>query len=429
MRSWMNRVPGHAVGAVLLLLTLSLVLAACSTSDLGGTGLGLSGLAPTDLSPTGTPTVQTKDPGGTYAFIYGNQVWIKQAQQQAPKQLTHLALSAATYSWGPIVWSSDGSLLAVALGQSEQSSSPATEGALYIVDTSTGDAVLTSGTSSVNGHAYAWYGPNALFYSNGAGIQFYDYSDPGNPRPYLAVLGDNGPDYSATGNPHFITYGDIAFSGQNLYATRIDDGNLGGNGVVGTAAIYAYGLPTAAGDYSGGPMANPHYGLSGDQIVDLGDAYTDARGDVLAAPWSLASNGSLVFGHVNGVDTAAGSVKTSICYSSPYDTGSCDALLFQPVSTYPRDDQPQFAFTGDGKSIAFGGPSVSTETSAGTGFAKVAQGVVGLPQWAPNGGLLAATQPASTTSQQADQPSIILVTAGKSGVFISGAQGLSWAPQ
>ncbi|MFI5274981.1 MAG: hypothetical protein ACHQ4H_18275 [Ktedonobacterales bacterium] len=414
-------------------MILSLALAACSTTDLGGTGIGLSGFGSANLTPVGTPTTQGHDPGGTYAFVYGNQVWIKTAQDKTPRQLTHLALAAGTsYSWGPIVWSADGTHLAFALGQSDQTATPATSGPLYIVDTSHGDAQLTAGTSSVFGHAYAWYGTSALFYANGAGIQFYDFSAPGDPRAFNAVVGSNGPDYSQSNSPHFVTFGDIAFLGQRLYATRIDVAALGGTGAIGTAKVWSYFVPTAAGDYAGGSMGLSRFGLSGFPAVDLGKAYADGLGNVVAGGWNLAQDGGVAFDQVTGVDAKTGTVKSTVCYAFSYDFGGCDYTLFQDVSSFPVDARPQLAFSTDGKTIAFGGPSVSTEGRTGSAFAKLSPGAVGQPpQWSPDDASLAATQPPAASSSSASQQSttnIVIYAGGKSSVFVAGAEGLTWAP-
>jgi hypothetical protein len=426
-----RRLSTQVAGSAFVLATLALCLAACSTSDLGLSGL--TGLGSASLSQSGTPTIQGRDPGGTYAFIYGNQVWLKKTSDPTPHQLTHLALPAgATYSWGPIVWATDGAHLAVALGQSQDSSNPAVVGGLYIIDISSGDALLTSGTSSVYGHAYTWYGASALFYSNGSGIQFYDFSDPADPRPYPAVVGSNGPAYGGT---QFVTFGDIQFVGQWMYATQINVATLGADGTVGTAGVYRYYLPVSPDAYAGGTMGISRAGLSGNQVVDLGQAFTDGHGNVVAGAWSITTDSGFVRGvvydRITGVDTKANTVKSTICYGSSF--GYCYPTLFGPVSTYPRTARPQFAFSSDGQTIAFGGPAVSTEGNDGSGFAKLTPGAMGLPpQWSPTGSAFAATQqvivPASGTTPAQTSTNVVMYAGGKSSILISGAQSLSWSP-
>lgn len=436
MRAWRRAARPHQLWAACVLVLLSLTLAACSATDLGGTGVGLSGLGSANLTPAGTPTVQGQDPGGTYAFVYGNQIWLKSGQDKAPHQLTHLPLAAGTtYTWGPIVWAPDGSHLAFALGESESAASPATDGPLYVADTSNGDVQMTTGTSSVYGHAYAWYGTGALFYANGSGVQYYDFTVPSDPRAFNAVVGSNGPDYSSSGSPHYITYGDIAFNGQRLYVTRIDVATLGGTGAIGTARVWSYFVPEAPGDYSGGSMGISRYGLSGGSVIDLGKAYADSAGNVVAGSWAIAPDGSSVFDQITSVDTNARTVQSSVCYAASWDLGGCYQSLFKDVSSFPLDARPQLAISSDGQTIAFGGPNVSTEGHDGSGFAKLSPGAIGQPpQWSPDGSALVATQPApppssSGTSQQPGSPNIVIYAGGKSSVLVAGGEGLSWAPQ
>ncbi|HEY7973825.1 MAG TPA: hypothetical protein VID72_00645, partial [Ktedonobacterales bacterium] len=112
----------------------ALLMAGCATS--GGSGgidytLGLQGA--TNDHPAAPPQVASTGPDREYAFVYDNQVWVRQQGASKPRQVTQLTISAgADIVWGPLVWSSSGASLAFALAVSLTPSSPArTSGPLY----------------------------------------------------------------------------------------------------------------------------------------------------------------------------------------------------------------------------------------------------------------------------------------------------------
>jgi hypothetical protein len=412
---------------MMALVGLALSLSACSSSDLpGGGSIKLSDLGAGAQSAAGTPTISGNAPSGQYAFVYGNQIWIKNAHDAAPHQLTHLALlSTAYYAWGPLVWSPNGKAIAFVLvedisGSGQQRS----VGPLYFANTSNGDVEATSGTASIHGHAYAWYGNNALFYANGTGITFYDLSNPNDPRPFQFVTRklDNG-----TPPAQEVTYSDIQFFNQTLYATHITLTNLGGTGQVGQADLYAFNMPIPAGAYAGDSMS-PAYSYS---AMSLGAAYADSAGGIQSGSWQIASDGGIVYQRITGVNTKSHTVSAHVCYG--YQIGGCDVTIFQQVSSWPVDALPQVSIAGNNTLIAMSGPSLSIVQRTGSHFAKLTPGAWGTPpEWSPDNKSVMATQ---LVSDQPDSSGVIhyatnvvvYPVGGQSSVVIANAQDFSWA--
>jgi hypothetical protein len=429
------RRPSGPAWGLALAFGLTLALAACSATDgLGGERIPLSGLGAIANAPVGTPTISGNGPGGHYAFVYGNQIWIKSQNDAQPRQLTHLAFSGTSYfAWGPLVWSPDGGYIAFTLVQ-DLASGPTERGTgpLYIVNTTTGDVQTSAGTASVYGHAYAWYGDMALFYANGSGISFYDLSTfygpspADDPRPWRLVQVDNGPDYSS-GTPDYVSYGDLAFSGQTLFVTRFDLTSLGATGQIGQAHVWRYDLYPAPGDYSGGSLDHSYPTLT----ADLGIAYADPHSDPASGAWQIA-NGSIVYQQVTGVDTKAGTVAAKVCYSSWYYY-YCGQQLFQQVAAQPVSARPQVALSGDGSLVALSGTALATQGTDGSGFAKYTPGGWGTPpEWSSDGKAVVATQLVSATPDASGVvhfvTNVIMYTGGKSAVMIAGARDFSWGP-
>jgi hypothetical protein len=425
---------GMPIWGCALVVGVALSLAACSASSgLGTNSTLLTGLGAASDSAAGTPTLSGNDPGGQYAFVYGNQVWIKRTGDSAPHQLTHLAFSSGSYfAWGPLAWSPSGSAIAFALvqdvtpGHLERST-----GGLYVVNTASGDVQATAGTASIYGHAYAWYGDHALFYANGSGITFYDLSDPSNPRPWRLVWVGDSPDTSA-GPAQYFSYGDLAFFGQVLFATRFALTTFGVPGQIGHAQIYRYNIPTAGGDYAGGSLNYNGASLYGYPIADLGIAYADPHGDPTAGAWQIAANGGMVYQQVTRVDTKAGTVAAKVCYDVAAGDG-CDRTLFQQAASEPLDAHPQFAFSGDSNAVALTGPSLATQQSDGSGFASENPGGWGTPpQWSRDGKTVIATQLVSAMPDTSGVihyvTNLVSYVGGKSSVLIAGAQDFSWGP-
>lgn len=414
-----------------LVATLALAVSACSAASGGGAGsLPLSALGIGASTEEGMPAVLGNDPGGEYAFVFGNQIWIKSAKDSAPRQFTHLALPAnGQFAWGPLMWSPDDTSIAFVLVQDASGALPRSDGPLYVANVATGDVQATSGTASVLGHSYAWYGSHALFYANGLGITFYDLSDPSDPRPYQPVQVGNGPSY-ASGDPHFTTYTDIQVSGQSLYATRIDVASFGALGQVGRAVVVQYSASASPDGYSGGNMSLG----GGGQVANLGLAYADSHGHVTAGAWQIAPDGgSMVYQQVNAVDVKAATTTSKICYRYQILYG-CDQVLFQSLSTQPVDAAPQFGLSGDGSLVAMSGSALGIVRNDGTQSAKSA--LVGWgapPQWSSDGKLAVATQLVSATPDVAGvihyaTNVVRYPVGGTPSTLIAHAQDFSWAP-
>src|SRR5579859_1841347 len=76
-----------------LVAVLALALAGCSASS-GGSGSPLSlGLAGATSDHQGQPPqIAASGPGGTYASVYNNQIWVHDDGKAGARQLTHLVL-------------------------------------------------------------------------------------------------------------------------------------------------------------------------------------------------------------------------------------------------------------------------------------------------------------------------------------------------
>jgi hypothetical protein len=163
-------------------LALASLLAACGAGSGGSGGSNYSlGLAGSTLDhASNPPTIAANGPGGTYAFVYDNQIWLRRDGQSSAKQITRIPLSnAASIAWGPLAWSPKGRYIAFAIVQDlvpAPGAPPSSSGPIYYVDTTTceGDgqycAVYSAGTGSIYGHTYDWLGESGLVYSAGQNI-------------------------------------------------------------------------------------------------------------------------------------------------------------------------------------------------------------------------------------------------------------------
>jgi hypothetical protein len=424
--------------AAALALAVALGVAACSASS--GAGGQLGSLASALSTPAGTPVLGASSLTGQYAFVFGNQIWIKRTADAAPTQLTHLVLPGGAYSaWGPLAWSPDGARLAFTLVEDASGADhPSSAGQIYIADSTTGDVVSTAGTAGVDGHAYAWYGNHVLFYSSGGAINFYDYTDPSDPRPYVAVPpvvaapADAGAG-TGTGATGYVTYGDLAIVGQTLLATRIVANRLASRGQVGTAAVYAYGIPQGLDEYTGGNLGiDQSSGLDGGIVNDLGAAYVDAGGALTAGAWLISPpTGAMVAQRVLGVDAQGGTVSSHICYDAAIGD-YCDVLLFTAAGTMPLAVRPQFGLSHSGILVAMSGATLDTERIDGTQPASYAPGASDMPQWSPDDQLVVATQQvaAPDASGVVDfETNVIAYPPGaRASVLIGHGEDFSWGP-
>ncbi len=122
---------------------LCMCLAACSATTPGSGGINLSsGLAGSTIDHPGKPpTIAANGPTGAYAFVYDNQIWLRQNGENQAEQLTHMAISKGSIiTWGPLVWSPDGRYIAFTVVENLDLASGGSSsyiGLLYYLDTAT----------------------------------------------------------------------------------------------------------------------------------------------------------------------------------------------------------------------------------------------------------------------------------------------------
>jgi hypothetical protein len=415
-----------------LALALVLLLAACGQTTAAGAG-GSAALVcgSTDMAPARAPSVAGLDPGGRYAFVYGDQIWVRLGAGQRPTQLTHLALPrCAARAWGPLQWSSDGRYIAFALAQGLTAGRPASSvGALYLVDTATGVVQPTEGTASVYGHAYDWYGPNALFYANGGGVTYYDLTYPGGPRPWEIVSASSAAALASSGALRFYSYGDLAFAGNVLYVTRIAVDTPGAAGPVGQAEVLRFVMPVSPEAYEGGRLA---IATAATAVTNLGLAYAGAQGDLEAGAWQVTQMGRMVYQWVQAVDPRTGTVTAAACYAAAPGDG-CDQRLFAPGGAQRTDGHASFAFAPGGAVVAMVGAGLYTQRVDGRQVTACATSAWSPPPvWSPDGTLVVATQLVGAAPDATGvvhyATDAVACAAGRLTVLAPGGQAWSWGP-
>lgn len=440
---------GLLLAMPLLALAIALALAGCSSSGGGGTNYSLGLAGSTADHPSPPPTIPATSPGGTYAFVYDNQIWLRQDKQAQAKQLTHLVLSnGATLLWGPLIWSPSGQYIAFALVENLTPGVPTrTSGPLYFVDTTPGphfgQTYLTFGTGNIYGHSYAWWDDNAIFYTSGSGVMLDDVGDC-DPRVWQAI----SPFQNIGGTPTNYTGGNVSFSdiaithGNQLLATRITLSSPGNTGQVGSASLDTYWLPSlgeykasrdaSCGDDHASQWLNEHVQnaraffnqaiVNVGSVGNLGIAYTDPNGNIVTGAWQLASNGSIAWQRIGGIDTKAGIVSSTFCYGD-----NCSVL--HGANKYPIAAHPSLGINGNGNHIAFAADKFYVDNNGAVGDA----GGNASPDWGP-GDVTVATQLVSQNTDAGGvvrtQTNVVMYSSGKtSSVLIAGAQDLSWKPQ
>jgi hypothetical protein len=438
-------------------LALVFVLAACSTPGAGSGGadfsLGLAGS--TADHPSQPPQIAATGPGGTYAFVYDNQIWVHTAGQAGAKQLTHVVLSnGANITWGPLVWSPNGNEIAFALVQDLTPSSPSrVSGPILFVnaagggscgDGSAGTTCNTGATGSAYGHTYAWFTDKTLIYTTGGGIMLYDLGDTQYQRvwqvltPVTTLIGGGTTSYYSSGNTGF---GDVAVTTTgNLYFTQYTLSRLGAVGQIGSASLHEYSLQ-ALSDYVDLPpddglvpytLANtlPLKRLQDQGVnVDLGIAYTDAAGNVVTGAWQISPRGgTLAVQHFDGVDTKAG-VVTSHFVSCTIDF-SCSPTL-QAAGKQPITAHGAMSVSHDGQRIAYSSDALYVQNVDGGGAAKLAgAGWITAPAWSPDGRAAVVTQLVSASTDAAgvrrNVTNAVTFDGKASTALIAGAQDVSW---
>ncbi|HEX6798195.1 MAG TPA: hypothetical protein VF116_10850 [Ktedonobacterales bacterium] len=426
------------------------LLAGCSGSGNQLTP-GLAGA--TQDHPAAPPKIAATGPGGAFAFVYDNQIWLRDAQGGA-KQLTHLVLSnGATLVWGPLVWSPDGKYIAFALVQNLTPASPTrSTGPLYYVDVSSGNAYTTPGTGSVYGHTYVWFATDrALIYSSTSDLMLYDLGD-ADPRVWslrTAVANSNsdGATFSSGGN----SYGDIALSGDGntLYYTVLNVTNLGGTGIIGSAEVRSISLYQLNSDLSSTPPDVPSLpttialdvqqmqnNRSSQPVAPLGSVYSDAAGVPTAGAWQLSSgnNGDnyVAAQQIDGVDTGKGIVASHFCRIEVGYT-YCNGL-FANVGKFPIATHAALALSPNDR-VAVTTDALYTQGAYGGAVAKVtaASGWGVAPSWSGNGKHLLATQLDKTTTDAGGvtkRVTDVVATDGGANdlTFIGGGMNAAWQP-
>jgi hypothetical protein len=430
---------------VVALLALTSLLAACGAGSDGSGGSNYSlGLAGSTLDhPSNPPTIAANGPGGTYAFVYDNQIWLRRDGQTSAKQITRVPLSNAAYiAWGPLVWSPQGKYIAFALVQdlAPTPGAPASSaGPIYYVDTTScaGDgqycAVYSAGIGSVYGHTYDWLGESMLVYSSGQGVMLYTLNNPRvwTVRPIRDGPGDTSP---------ISTFGDLQVAGGYLYYTRMDVKTSGARGAVGSASLYQ----TFLGQVDQLTNMDPH-GLAQrfpDQIGDgsslgsLGKVYANNAGEYVAGAWRLRRTGSntqVVAQRIDSVDAQSGQVTSSFCPAQTYGVfpafaGNCGARLLPNAATQPWGAHPQLALSKDGKAAFAGDALYTQDVSDKLGPA----GWTAPPAWSPDGQTVVVTNLVKTETDANGvtraQTNLVAYAAGQQGAtLIEGARNIAWS--
>lgn len=397
-------------GGLLAALTLVALLASgCTVS--GGSGginfsLGLQGA--TNDHPAAPPQIASAGPDREYAFVYDNQVWVRQKGADKPRQVTQLTLSAgADISWGPLVWSHSGHSLAFALAVNLTPGSPSrTAGPIYYIDlsqclSSTSIACATYRTpltGSVYGHTYVWFNDDLLIAGGGAGISAYDLHDPNEPRVWQ--LRTTQGEKQDTICPQPSAYGDVQVSGSNLYYTCMTLPGLGKTGAIGSAYLnYLSLLPFANAFLQGDPAARDQQiaqvqnadNFYGVQFASLGNVYADPQGNPVAGAWIVSGDSAVAYEMIGSVDAKASVASRTICEAFIWN-GSCNQQTLSAVGKQPLTVHAQISL-GPNDAVAYQGaklyatrlskPLETTSTYA--------------PQWA-SGDTLLVTSVLSTTT-------------------------------
>jgi hypothetical protein len=434
-RGWWRAMPGLALAAVLLG-----ALAGCSSSSTSGLNISLGLAGSTVDHPAPPPVLAAGGPGGTFAFVYNNQIWIHRPGASSAQQLTHLVLSnGSTIVWGPLVWSPGGRYIAFALVQNPTPGAPGrTAGPLYYVDTSNGNTSTAGGTGSIYGHTYAWYGENMLFFVDGGGVQMFGPLD-GDARDWRVVTPFTSPD-GVNFDSQGTVYGDISIVGGNLYFSQIQLATLGATGAVGSATLQEIALGFSASDTQPSDIVNflPLNANNAVQIADLGTAYADPTGTTVTGAWQVSADGStLVRQHVERVNPQAGTVTSAFCVRTSFGTypGSFSgcAPVLASVGPQPLAVHPQLSLTNDGGRVAFTGDALYEQSTGGGSVAKLDDaGWVTPPAWSPDGKVVAVTQVAHQSTGSGgvvtDQTNVLVFDGKNAMSFISGGASLSWRP-
>lgn len=407
-RSWRG-------GLLAALALATLLVAGCSTSS-GGGGinftLGLQGA--TNDHPATPPQVAATGPDREYAFVYDNQVWVRQRGADKPRQVTQLTLSAgADIIWGPLVWSNSGHSLAFSLVVNQTPGSPASAaGPVYYIDlskclssTSTACATYrTPLTGSVYGHTYTWYtwsNDDLLIAGGGGGVSAYDLNDPAGPRVWqLRTTLNEKQDNDC---PQPSAYGDVQVLGTSLYYTCMTLGGLGKTGAIGSAYLNFLSLQPFVNAFS---QYDQQYdqvvrdqniasvqnsdSFYGSVFVSLGNVYSDPQGNPVAGAWSISGN-TLAYESIGSVDTKSSAAARTICVTDIYNY-YCRQRALSAVGSQPLAVHAQIS-VGPNDAVAYQGAKLYA-----TKLSKVLETASNYaPQWASGDTLLVTTVLSTST--------------------------------
>jgi hypothetical protein len=362
---------------VAALTLIALLVAGCSAS--GGASSGGSNIdyslalqGATNDRPATPPTVTSGGPNVEYAFVYDNQVWVRQKGNDTPRQVTQLTLSAgADLIWGPLVWSASGKSLAFALIQNLTPSQPTSDsGPLYYVDLSqclSSSSVAcatyrTPMTGGVYGHTYTWFNDDYLIAGSGGGVSAYDVHDPQGPRVWQlrTAQGEKRDPNGQDGCPAPTSYGDVWAANANLFYTFMCLTNIGSTGSQGSAYLDVMTLqPFVSASYQQDAVArdqligaaqynNGYGGFTANQFATLGSVYSGPGGDPVAGTWAMSSDGNtVVYETISNVDAKAGTAQRSLCKTNSGYGYNCSNPL-PSVKTIPTTIHAQVSLGPNG---------------------------------------------------------------------------------
>lgn len=368
---------GWRGGLVAALTLAALLVAGCASSGGSSSGinysLGLQGA--TNDHPATPPQVASAGPDREYAFVYDNQVWVRQKGADKPRQVTQLTLSAgADIVWGPLEWSPSGKSLAFAVVANLTPSSPTgTAGPIYYVDlsqclNSTSIACATYHTpltGSVYGHTYTWFNDNLLIAGGGNGVNAYDVHDPNGPRVWQLRTTYGETQDNDCQQPS--AYGDVGVSGSRLYYTCMTLGKLGNTGQIGSAYLNSLSLQPFVNAFQLDPVTRDNAiaqvqnddSFYGSVFVPLGNVYADPQGNPVAGAWSMGGN-TVAYERIGSVDTKASTAARTICVTdifNPYcRQQTLSAVGSQPLAIHARMS------VGPGGAVAYQGAKLYATT-------------------------------------------------------------------
>jgi hypothetical protein len=420
------------VAATLCALVVLAAVAGCgSNSDPSqGTNYSLILAGSTNDHPSAPPSIAQGGPGGTYAFVYDNQIWLRHDGDSQAKQLTHLELSnGATISWGPLVWSHTGKYIAFALVEDLNlalGTPPRTSGPLYFVDANSGDVMISPGTGSIYGHTYTWIGDSMLLYSGGSGLLLYTLD---NPRVWTVRELPTGP--SGSSPAEYLFFGDVAAGGGYVYYTRLDVRTPGHAGTVGTASLVQtyLGLSDASATPTSADLAARLPLTYANSLASLGAVYADSAGSFVAGAWQVRSAGSFpsfIAQRIDSVDASGGKVTASLC---TVQYSACDTKVLPQAAIQPVAVRPQLAISHSGK-IAYTADGVYLQ---GVDDKLGPAGWTTPPTWSPDGQALAVTELKGQTVDAGgmlrSQTNVVIYRGAAQGTtLIPGGSNLAWAP-